>query len=88
ARARLAQHGIETDYMRIRALPFRPEVREFLQTHEMNYIVEMNHDGQMHQLLRMEYPELAGQMTSLAWNDGLPLTARWITTNLLANEEK
>lgn len=88
ARARLAQRGIETDYMRIRALPFRPEVREFLQKHEMNYVVEMNHDGQMHQILRMEYPELAGQMTSLAWNDGLPLTARWITTNLLANEEK
>ncbi len=88
ARTRLAQRGIETDYMRIRALPFRPEIREFLQKHEMNYVVEMNHDGQMHQILRMEYPELAAQMTSLAWNDGLPLTARWITTNLLANEEK
>ena len=88
ARDRLAKQGIETDYMRIRALPFRPEVREFLQKHEQNYIVEMNHDGQMHQLLRMEYPELAGHMISLAWNDGLPLTARWITEHLLAHEEK
>jgi hypothetical protein len=36
----------------------------------------------------MEYPELGRQMTSLAWNDGLPLTARWITEHLLAQEEK
>jgi 2-oxoglutarate ferredoxin oxidoreductase subunit alpha len=88
ARDRLAKQGIETDYMRIRALPFRPEIREFLQNHEKNFIIEMNHSGQMHQLLRMEYPELAGQMISLAWNDGLPLTARWIAENLLAHEEK
>jgi len=85
ARARLAQQGLETDSMRIRALPFRPEVREFLETHEINYLIEMNHDGQMHRLLRMEYPELAGQIASLAWNDGLPLTARWITEHLHAN---
>lgn len=85
ARARLAKQGIETDYMRIRALPFHPDIPEFIQKHEMNYVVEMNHDGQMHQLLRMEYAELGKQMASLAWNDGLPLTARWITQHLLAN---
>ncbi len=88
ARARLAEQGIESDYMRIRSLPFSPEVREFIKSHKRNYVVEMNHDGQMHQLLRMEYPECAYAMFSIAHNDGLPLTARWIAEAFMAQEEK
>ena len=40
------------------------------------YVVEMNTDGQLRQLLQMEVPaEDAARLRSLRKNDGLPLTA-------------
>jgi len=74
----LAQSGVKSDYLRLRAYPFTEEVRQFIQEHQRVYIVELNRDGQMHQLLSLEYPELVGRMVSLAHLDGLPMTARWI----------
>jgi 2-oxoglutarate ferredoxin oxidoreductase subunit alpha len=53
------EHGIETDYMRLRALPFSPEVETFLRTHERIYVVEQNRDGQMRSLLTLDFPKQA-----------------------------
>jgi 2-oxoglutarate ferredoxin oxidoreductase subunit alpha len=45
-------------------------------------VVELNTDAQMTQLVRLDTPELAGRVFPLNHNDGLPLTARWITETL------
>jgi len=50
-------------------------------------VIEMNTDGQMHKLLQLEAPELATRLRSLARNNGLPLSARWIAESLQAAEE-
>jgi len=68
-------------------VPFVEDVGEFIEEHDRVYVIEMNSDGQMRQLLQLEYPELAARVRSLRRNNGLPLTARWITDNLLAAEE-
>jgi 2-oxoglutarate ferredoxin oxidoreductase subunit alpha len=89
ARSKLEQnHGLKTDYLRLRALPFTDEVRNFVQGHERTYVVELNRDGQLHQLLEIEYPEFATRLGSVCLNDGLPPTAKWVRESILAKEEK
>ncbi len=51
-------------------------------------MVEMNRDGQLHQLLTLEYPRYAEAVVSIAYTDGLPLTARFVAEAILAKEEK
>ena len=78
ARDYLAEGGLQTDYLRLRAVPFTPEVKDFIEKHEVIYVVEMNRDGQMHKILRLEYPEATMKLVSLAKHDGMPLTAQWV----------
>lgn len=85
---RLAKDGIHTNYMRLRALPFTADVREFILGHDRVYVVENNFDGQMFQLLRTEIAEDLTHMHSLALGDGLPMTPRWVHENILKLENK
>jgi 2-oxoglutarate/2-oxoacid ferredoxin oxidoreductase subunit alpha len=88
ARQQLAKQGISTDFLRLRAVPFNQQVRDFIHQHERCYVIEMNRDGQMHQLLTLEHPERAVNLISLAHTDGLSLTARRVRTAILAKEAK
>ncbi len=83
----LMEAGIKTDSMRIRGIPFTDDVLNFIESHDQNFVVEMNRDGQMYQLLLVEYPHLAAKLTSAAFNDGLPATARWVKDSILIKEE-
>lgn len=78
---------LKADYLRVRSLPLGSEVRKFVEKHEKIYIVEMNRDGQLHQIMKIEYPELAVKMISLPKHDGLPLSASWVTNSILAQEK-
>ena len=86
ARDQMVEKGIETDYLRVRAIPFSTEVSEFIERHDRNYIIEMNRDGQLHQLLTLEYPARALNLVSIAYSDGLPLTARFIENSIAEGE--
>jgi 2-oxoglutarate ferredoxin oxidoreductase subunit alpha len=86
ARDVLADKGIKTDYLRIRALPFNEALREFVEGHEYVYVVDNNFDGQMAMLIQLELPDLADKVVSIAKCDGLPLTARWISGAILEQE--
>ncbi len=88
ARSMLESEGIKTDSLRLRAIPFTDAVRDFLDKHERVYIVEMNRDGQLHQLLTIEYPEFVNKIISVAYGDGLPATAKWVKDAVLNKEEK
>jgi 2-oxoglutarate ferredoxin oxidoreductase subunit alpha len=87
ARERLVEHNLYTDYLRLTAVPFRDEVREFVRSHEKAYVIEMNHDGQMRQLLQLDMPDQALKLLSILKNDGLPLSAGWITRAIVEAEE-
>ncbi|MEJ2706701.1 MAG: 2-oxoacid:acceptor oxidoreductase subunit alpha [Anaerolineales bacterium] len=88
ARHQLAEAGIKTDFMRVRAVPFTEEVKHFVHQHKRTYVVEMNRDGQLHQLLTLEYPDRAMNMISVAYTDGLPMTARRVRETIKAEEAK
>lgn len=82
ARDRLAADGVQTDFMRLRALPINGSVREFVESHEQTYVIEMNRDGQVHQILTLEMTDLSDKLHSMALLDGMPLTAAWIVEML------
>ncbi|HZW02357.1 MAG TPA: 2-oxoacid:acceptor oxidoreductase subunit alpha [Anaerolineaceae bacterium] len=87
SRDQMADDGLVTDYLRLRAIPFSEEVDAFINTHERIYVVELNQQGQLRQLLSMNYPEAATKFVGLAHMDGLPLTARWIRERIESLEE-
>jgi len=88
ARHLLAQHGLQTDFLRLRAIPFRQEVADFISAHDVVYVVELNRDAQLHQMLTVKFPAQALKLQPLAFNDGMPPTAHWIYNDILAKEEK
>jgi len=86
ARDLLAEKGLKSDYLRIRALPFNEQLRQFVEAHDHTYVIDNNFDGQMARLIQMEAPDLATKILSVAKCDGLPLTARWISNAILEQE--
>jgi len=89
ARDRLRDSGIETDYMRVRALPFSPDVAKFIQRHERVYVVEQNRDGQLYELLRAELPtHLIARLISIRHYNGVPIDASAIIDPLLEAERQ
>jgi 2-oxoglutarate ferredoxin oxidoreductase subunit alpha len=87
ARAGLAQRGIKTSYMRIRALPTTAEVMAFIAKYPRLYVVENNFDGQMHKILQTEAPAAATNLISISKCDGLPLTSEWIAKAIMKREQ-
>ena len=83
----LSAQGYKIDHLRMRSLPAAPEVIEFVHSHERNYVIELNRDGQLHQILRLEIPDCSMKLISLSHLDGLPLTAQWVVSNIIAKEE-
>ena len=86
ARDRLRAQGIQTSYLRIRALPLGEPAREFIARHAHVYVVEMNQDGQMQQLLQLHAPEHASRIRSARNCNGLPMSARFITEEIVRQE--
>jgi 2-oxoglutarate ferredoxin oxidoreductase subunit alpha len=87
ARDRLRAMHVETSYLRVRALPLNDTVREFVAHHTHVYVVEMNQDGQMQQLIQLHAPEYAGKVRSARNCNGLPLSARFITDEIAKQEQ-
>jgi 2-oxoglutarate ferredoxin oxidoreductase subunit alpha len=81
------EHGIETDYLRIRAFPFAKEIHDFVASHDHVYVVEQNRDAQMLTLLKLDLPaaEIIRLRSILHFN-GLPIDARSVTESLAQQE--
>ena len=82
ARDLLNQQGIETSYLRLRALPINQTVRDFIEKYERVFVVENNHDGQLRQILLTEEPHCGGQLIQVTRCNGLPLAADWIAETI------
>jgi 2-oxoglutarate ferredoxin oxidoreductase subunit alpha len=88
ARVKLAEAGIPTADLRIRAIPFTQEVEDFISSHERVYVIELNRDGQLRQILTINFPQYAGRLVKMTRSNGLPLSARWVKDEILAKEMK
>jgi 2-oxoglutarate ferredoxin oxidoreductase subunit alpha len=75
----LDAEGIHIDGMRLRAYPFPASVLEFIEGHDTLFVVEQNHDAQMHMLLVNELEVDPKRLTKVLHYDGTPITERFIT---------
>jgi 2-oxoglutarate/2-oxoacid ferredoxin oxidoreductase subunit alpha len=79
--------ALETSYLRLKAFPFTCDLAAFIDRHDRVYVVEQNRDAQMLALMRMELdPERAVKLRSVLHFNGLPIDARSITDDILAQE--
>ena len=83
----LGRQGVKIDYLRLRSLPASDQVGEFIRDHTCNYVVELNRDGQLNMILRIEFPDESSRIKPLAHLDGLPLSAKWLVDAFLAQEK-
>jgi 2-oxoglutarate ferredoxin oxidoreductase subunit alpha len=81
-----SERGIETSYMRVRALPFNEELKAFIAAHERVYVVEQNRDGQLGDLIRLEVGKMQEKIRKVLHYTGLPCDARSITDAVLKME--
>jgi 2-oxoglutarate ferredoxin oxidoreductase subunit alpha len=81
--------GTATAYLRLRAYPFIEELGAFIDRYSRVYVVEQNRDAQMLSLMRLELtPERNLKLRKVLHYNGLPIDARSITDEILAQEER
>jgi 2-oxoglutarate ferredoxin oxidoreductase subunit alpha len=84
-----SDHGVKVDYLRLKAYPFTTEVHDFIATHKRVYVVDQNRDGQMFNLLKLDIPaEDVVRLRSVRHYNGLPIDARSVTDDIIAQEGK
>jgi 2-oxoglutarate ferredoxin oxidoreductase subunit alpha len=84
----LAKEGIALNYMRVRGFPFGDEVRQFLDQHEVNFIVEQNRDAQLRSLLMLDLGVHVEKMESVRYYAGFPMSAHHVISGVKAKLEK
>jgi len=79
----LGAKGVDIDAMRIRAFPFAPEVRDFIERHDLVFIVEQNRDAQMRALITLDLDIDPKRLRPLRHYGGMPISARWIVAAVM-----
>jgi len=78
---------VKTSYYRLRAYPFTDDLVAFIDAHERIYVIEQNRDAQMLQLMKLDLnPERQAKLRSVLHYSGLPIDARSVTDDVLAQE--
>jgi 2-oxoglutarate ferredoxin oxidoreductase subunit alpha len=78
---------VKTSYFRLRSYPFTEDLVTFIDAHERIYVIEQNRDAQLLQLIKLEIsPARQTKLRSVLHYDGLPIDARSITDDVLAQE--
>lgn len=87
ARQKLSEtFDITTSYLRMRALPFHSDVRDYIERYDRIYVIDQNRDRQMATILRGELPELAAKIGSIRHYDGMPIDADSIVQHVVDQE--
>ena len=79
----LQKKGISLDTMRLRGFPFHESVRNFINKHEIVYVIEQNRDAQLKSLLKIECNASEEQMFSILSYNGVLITAQQIEKEIL-----
>ena len=88
ARDRLAEQGIQADYLRLRAFPFGPEVIDFLNDHDTVFVVEQNRDAQMKSLLLLESGGAARGLVSILHYNGMAIPSECVVQGVVGHLER
>ena len=85
---RLAEEGIALDFLRVRGFPFGASIREFLESHDLNFVVEQNRDAQLRSLLLLETGAAAERLASVRYYGGLPLSTHHVIEGVKMHLER
>jgi len=83
ARDSLNKKGIKFDTLRVRAFPFHSAVGEFVERHELTYVIEQNRDAQLKSLLKIECNANHEKMQSILSYNGVLVSAQRIEQEIL-----
>jgi 2-oxoglutarate ferredoxin oxidoreductase subunit alpha len=83
----LADAGVAADFLRVRGFPFVDEVRQFVDGHELCFVVEQNRDAQLRSLIAIETGVSPEKMHSVLAYGGFPLSAQHVVEAVLAKLE-
>ena len=81
-----SEKNVETSYLRLRALPLTPQVRQFVADHDRVYVVEQNRDGQLADIVRLEVANDQHKIRKVLHYSGLPCDARFVTDAIMKME--
>ena len=79
----LQEEGIYLDAMRVRAFPFNKEVEDYIDSHDVVFVIEQNRDSQLRTLLMAEFEFGPDKLKSVLCFDGTPISARNIRKQIL-----
>ena len=74
----LERQGLPVNYMRVRGFPFDTLVRDFLDAHELNFVVEQNRDAQLRKLLVTETEVAPALLHPVLDYGGVPISAAFV----------
>jgi 2-oxoglutarate/2-oxoacid ferredoxin oxidoreductase subunit alpha len=74
----LAEEGHVLNSIKIKAFPFSKEVEDFIEKHEVVYVIEQNKDAQLRSLLMIELDINPKKLIKVLNYDGMPITANII----------
>ena len=67
----------------MRAFPFTDSVREFIEQHDVVYVVEQNRDAQLRTLLITDIDADQRKLVSLLHYDGMPINPGFVVDGVL-----
>jgi len=80
---RLEARKVGLNYCRVKAFPFTDAVREFIDKHDVVYVVEQNRDAQLKTLLINDIDADQRKLVSLLHYDGMPINAGFVVDGVL-----
>ena len=85
---RLSAQNISMNYCRPKAFPFSDSVREFIEQHDVIYVVEQNRDAQLRTLLMLDCDADPKKLVSVLHYNGMSLNAEFVVTRVLEEHSK
>ena len=80
---RLAVEDIGLNYCRIRSFPFNKDVADFIEQHDVIYVVEQNRDAQLRTLLINDIEANQRKLVSLLHYNGMPINSGFVVSRVL-----
>jgi 2-oxoglutarate ferredoxin oxidoreductase subunit alpha len=80
---RLEKQKVGLNYCRVKGFPFTDAVREFIDQHEVVYVVEQNRDAQLRTLLINDIEADQRKLVPLLHYDGMPINAGFVVDGVL-----
>ena len=80
---RLETESVGLNYCRVKAFPFTSAVRDFIEKHEIVYVVEQNRDAQLRTLLINDIDADPKKLVSLLHYNGMPINAGFVVEKVL-----